>query len=104
LIRGSFGCSFEGSGSRQAVGGGVDGTNLPANPHCKRPLLPVSPLDYGHLAIGPRAGTVEDLVRVPVVAIGVGVGVWVVGEVVVRVGVRHFWDLRGTDRGGEVLM
>jgi hypothetical protein len=82
----------------------VDGTNLPANPHCKRPLLPVSPLDYGHLAIGPRAWAVEDLVRVPVVAIGVGVGVWVVGEVVVRVGVRHFWDLRGTDRGGEVLM
>lgn len=40
--------------------------NLPTDPNGKGSLVPVAPLDDGHLAPEEAPGPVEDLVRVPV--------------------------------------
>jgi hypothetical protein len=61
--------------------------NVPSNANSKRPIRPVSPFDYGHLAPQIAAWTIENLVRV---AMFLGIEAIVgVGRPIVRVRVRH---------------
>jgi hypothetical protein len=66
---------------------GAELRNVPSNANSKRPLGPVSPLDYGHFAPQVAAWAIENLVRV---AMFLGIeAIMGMGRPIVRVRVRH---------------